>query len=116
MGHYRATRDYQSNHNGRTFGYSEGDECEVDDAVAEWVNRDSPGTLEALDVEDPPTEPEGSSEDGPSDSPEDASSTSEDNDGSEENEPSDDTTCPDCGFEAKTPAGLAAHRRSHEDG
>ena len=28
---------------------------------------------------------------------------------------SEDTTCPDCGFVAKTAAGLAAHQRSHED-
>lgn len=28
-------------------------------------------------------------------------------------EPADDVTCPTCGFEAKTPGGLAAHRRSH---
>lgn len=27
----------------------------------------------------------------------------------------DDTTCPECGFVAKTPAGLVSHQRTHQD-
>lgn len=54
MGTYRATRNYSSNHNGRFFAFSEGDQTEVDDDVAAWVNRDSPGTLEPATGDDLP--------------------------------------------------------------
>lgn len=57
MGRYRAARDYRASSSGVSHGYTQGAECEVDDATAEWVNRDSPGTLVPLDAA-PEPEPE----------------------------------------------------------
>lgn len=48
MSGYRATRSYRSN----TYAVSEGDHVDVDDKLAAWVNRDSPGTLVSLDAPD----------------------------------------------------------------
>lgn len=48
MASYKATRNYRSNHNGRHFAYDKGTTVDVDPDVAEWVNRDSPGTLKRV--------------------------------------------------------------------
>lgn len=48
MAKFKVQHNYSSNNNGRFFAYDEGVEVEVDDDVAEWVNRDSPGTLKPV--------------------------------------------------------------------
>lgn len=46
MGEYRVNHSYSSFSDGRRFGpYEPGTTVELDDVDAEWVNRDSPGTL-----------------------------------------------------------------------
>lgn len=58
---YRSTVFLRGDGTGETIGFSEGDTVEVDDVTAEWVNRDSPGTLDAT-VEDRPDDDEGTGE------------------------------------------------------
>jgi hypothetical protein len=39
--------DYSSVRDGETYAWKKGDRVEVDTELADWVNRDSPGTLAA---------------------------------------------------------------------
>lgn len=48
MARYTATRDYRALHDGQWVQYAEGDLVDVDDELAEWVERDSPGTLRTV--------------------------------------------------------------------
>lgn len=49
MPRYTVNHRYSSNHNGRQFGpWEPGIEIELDEPDAEWVNRDSPGTVELV--------------------------------------------------------------------
>lgn len=45
MAQFKVAHDYRSNHNGRYYAYDKGATVDVDEETAEWVNRDSPGTL-----------------------------------------------------------------------
>jgi len=45
MSAYRVARDYRAVYRSQSVGFSEGDNVDVDDDVAAWVNRDSPGCL-----------------------------------------------------------------------
>ncbi|MFP3908103.1 MAG: hypothetical protein ACLFWR_13825 [Acidimicrobiales bacterium] len=45
MPKFTVARDYRANHNGHFFAYKKGSQVEEDQAHADWVNRDSPGTL-----------------------------------------------------------------------
>jgi hypothetical protein len=58
VGVYKVTRDYRANSNGTHLAFSVGGACEVEDRVAEWVNRDSPGTLVPASKAEPEPEPE----------------------------------------------------------
>lgn len=54
---YQVQHPYFSRCDGQTFGpWVEGDEAELSAEVAEWVNRDSPGTLVPV-VEKPAPKP-----------------------------------------------------------
>lgn len=95
MGTYTATRKYASNHNGRHFAFSEGDKTEVDDDVAAWVNRDSPGTLKPVGAK--------------------ASSSSGSGGGSTPPPPADNPLAcgaDGCDFVGKSAKSLAAHQRA----
>lgn len=61
MPRYTVQHSYKAYRDGRLLGPWEVDtEIEVDEADAEWINRDSPGTLAGLDTEpDPAAEEEG---------------------------------------------------------
>lgn len=46
MNRYTVNHSYRSRRDGQDFGpWSKGDEVELSDGDAEWVERDSPGTL-----------------------------------------------------------------------
>jgi hypothetical protein len=55
--HYGVGHDYRARYGSVPLSFAEGDEVEVDDAVAKWVNDDSPGTLLPLDVPESNPEP-----------------------------------------------------------
>lgn len=58
MGAYRVTRSYRATYRSRPIAFGEGAKVEVDDDAAEWVNRDSPGTLVRTDAPTPKPEVE----------------------------------------------------------
>lgn len=60
MAEYKVNHHYRSRRDGRDFGpYLPDTTVELEEADADWVNRDSPGCLTAVDGEvDPDGEPE----------------------------------------------------------
>lgn len=64
MSRFAVLQNYRSSNNGTTYAYDAGSVVDVDPTVAEWVNRDSPGTLEPTDGDlhapqnDPADEPD----------------------------------------------------------
>lgn len=93
MSKYKVAHRYRSN----TVSFDEGATVEVDDDQAEWVNRDSPGTLVPARAAKPEAS-EPTSAAAPETEP----------------ESEDEFVCETCGKVAKSAAGLAAHERSHE--
>lgn len=87
MAEYKVNQDYRAVYAGQVISFTKGHTSEVEDDQAEWVNRDSPGTLTPVKTKTK-AEPEP--------------------------EPEDEFKCETCGKVAKTAAGLAAHERSHE--
>lgn len=45
MAEYQVGHDYSARYGSTVLAFTKGTKVEVDDAVAEWVNNDSPGTL-----------------------------------------------------------------------
>jgi hypothetical protein len=65
MAQYRVNHRYASFRDGRGFGPFDPDTViELDEADAEWINRDSPGTLDdiAADTEESGVDPDGEAE------------------------------------------------------
>jgi hypothetical protein len=65
MAAYRVTRNYWASYWSRPIAFDEGVTAEVDDDVADWVNRDSPGCLVALDAPAEEATPEPATEAAP---------------------------------------------------